>query len=187
MEYVRTREEERTTSHDPSAAKTGRSCALASARWLSRRHLLTCTLNVSKPLDLHTIAELTCAACKKPARHEVIYVGDVLHHRRCSACGVVQVYRVEGNNRALRCDFETVLATVPAESKTKYRADRSFQAGDLVEHAKFGLGYAVAVVGSKMTILFEDESRVLACAPAPLPAPDARPARQARGWASKNS
>jgi hypothetical protein len=48
-----------------------------------------------------------------------------------------------------------------AKTKTKYAPDATFEPGDAVEHAKFGVGVVTGVESGRVTILFESGERKL--------------------------
>ena len=120
---------------------------------------------------LNETIEVTCKTCKKKCIHNIVYVNDVVHHFRCSACGAAEVYsfkkREKGKNEFEQQDHAAMMERMPVESSSNYSAKLSFTNGQYLKHSKFGDGYVIALTSppTKMSVLFEDRKRILLCGP----------------------
>ncbi|MFO0570780.1 MAG: hypothetical protein U0263_34405 [Polyangiaceae bacterium] len=80
------------------------------------------------------------------------------------AGSVAQRVTEKAKAEALRVtDWEKHIAGQAMDAFTRYSIDRTYRAGELVAHKKFGEGYVVEVVDSgKVNIMFRDGPRTLA-------------------------
>lgn len=130
-----------------------------------------------------------CAICGPKTEYNVIYEKDGIHNLRCRGCGGILISLLEGPWKKVQpLDFPGLLERQGRSKPTSYRTDASFRVGQFVEHSSFGIGYVMAVQSppKKMEVLFEDQMRVLVCAPGSDPEGSqgswtARPVRKRSG------
>ena len=130
--------------------------------------------------ELGTLLEVSCPACSRVTKHQVIHELDMLHHLRCRSCSAILVCELQGSRRnAKPLDFAELLERVSGdEPPTPYRADGLFHLGEVVEHVSFGKGVVLSLYtpSPKMMVWFEDKRRVLVCGRTPEPEPE-KPSR----------
>ena len=128
-------------------------------------------LEIGAPIDSW------CTACKADQPHVVatLKTDGTLNKVRCNTCSTEHVYRkpktappetaaksTGGAKKRKKADG-AVTETEAARAKP-YAMDGLFQAADVIEHGKFGLGRVMTIKpGGKMEVAFSDAARVLVC------------------------
>ena len=130
-------------------------------------------------LEIGAPIESWCTGCKSDQPHGVatLKTDGTLNKVRCNACSVEHVYRrpksappdekKKGGSAAgakRRRKPDGVVTPLEAAHARAYAMDGLFGVGDVVSHAKFGLGrVTVMKPGGKMEVAFSDSTRVLVC------------------------
>ncbi len=134
------------------------------------------------------VVDSKCGKCKDARRHVVVAVVDgEIVKVECKTCGSQHKHRPPGvakpakktaakkarkptiaerkalaASEALRKEWESMTGGV--SSTKKYAVSDGYEAGDVVDHAKFGLGYVRQVFPpNKMEVLFEDAIKLMLC------------------------
>lgn len=128
--------------------------------------------------------ESWCTKCKEDRRHaiETLKKDGNPWKVRCDTCDGSHLYRLpkgeKGKAAAAKKKRTTTsrkrkttdTATLDAASAKPYAMDGEFQNGDVISHARFGLGQVSEIrPGGKMEVSFGDAARVLLCKAASAP------------------
>ena len=119
-----------------------------------------------------------CGKCKRVLAHTIeAMVGDKVARVNCNTCKSQHIYRPQpprstpkregtgsapktGKTRATR--YESLLKSKDASSSRTYSFEIKYDAGDILEHPKFGRGVVMAVKDvTKIEVLFESGSKLL--------------------------
>ena len=129
-------------------------------------------------LEIGTPIDSWCTGCKSDQPHvaATLKTDGTLNKVRCNACSAEHVYRrpksappdekkggpSSGIKR--RKKAEGAVSPLEAAHAKPYVMDGAFNSGDVLAHAKFGLGRVTAIKpGGKMEVAFLDSTRVLVC------------------------
>jgi len=122
-----------------------------------------------------------CTHCKMDLTHSVVAVsGDRVKRVLCQTCKKEHAFRLPAELRALsgkernakiaalakaRCDADewvTDMARTKGHSAKLYTLDGFYDAGQKLDHSKFGLGMVKNMIPpNKMEVLFEDGMKLL--------------------------
>ena len=125
-------------------------------------------LQVGQPIDSW------CTSCKSDQPHVVftLKTDGTLNKVKCNTCGVDHVYRkpkTETEERKTsggkRKKSDGGAVTEAEASKAKpYAMETAYQAGDVIEHARFGFGRVLSIKpGGKMEVAFSDGPKIMVC------------------------
>jgi ribosomal protein S27E len=117
-----------------------------------------------KPMSFSTVIA-RCSGCGPREPHQCVYSLANVQHLRCKRCGSVRAF-CTGSTPSL-LDHSDLTCPPSATDASAYRTEDTFAAGQLLVHAKFGLGYVLAVLmpPTRMDVLFADRQRTLVCGP----------------------
>lgn len=119
-----------------------------------------------------------CRTCKDERKHVVVAAeGGVPLRVQCLTCGSNRKYRApkpatSGTKKTTsrtakkKAPAKTLdVSTLPAGEARAYAMDGQYEAGQILDHSKFGLGRIEEVWSDdgKMRVLFEDGERKLLC------------------------
>ena len=128
-----------------------------------------------------TDVDAYCTKCKIVLAHVVIAMaGAKPRHVKCNTCGGEHNYRAEKPlaktveksektakkpaKRKTRQSWEETMKEAASKPHKKYAMSGSFDEGDWIEHAKFGLGCVQTFVPpNKITVRFADSTKLLVC------------------------
>ncbi len=124
-----------------------------------------------------------CKKCEVERYHKVItHSSSTSAKLQCEVCKKNSTYKLPDLNKSVKTtsksprlstqkiaaakiqynDEYSQLKNKSDESKAKaYNMKALFQESELIKHPKFGLGFVKAVIGDKIQVYFEDESRFL--------------------------
>ena len=135
-------------------------------------------------LEIGTPIESWCTQCKADHPHVVatLKTDGTLNKVQCNACQFVHVYRKPKSEAAQaaarkssgtapkrRKKADAAVSEAEASKARPYAMDSTFQAGDVIEHGRFGFGRVVNLKpGGKMEVAFSDSTRILVCKDAGL-------------------
>ena len=132
-------------------------------------------------IAIGTDVEAYCTKCKLVLAHVVMaMVGAKPRRVKCNTCGGEHNYRAEKpqgktaaktektakkpSTRKTRQSWEDTMNEAASKPHKKYAMSGSFNEGDWIEHAKFGLGCVqVFVPPNKITVRFSDSTKLLVC------------------------
>ena len=132
-------------------------------------------------IAIGTDVEAYCTKCKMVLAHVVMaMVGAKPRRVKCNTCGGEHNYRAEKpqgktavktektakkpSTRKTRQSWEDTMNDAASKPHKKYAMSGSFNEGDWIEHAKFGLGCVqVFVPPNKITVRFADSTKLLVC------------------------
>lgn len=135
----------------------------------------------SKKIQVGDEIEAMCGVCKTATVHVVESIKDGKPTKvLCKSCTASHRYRkpvVEGAAKPKKAKkaavkkptktkeqrkWSRVLAKVDAENPVEYAMTSTYDANDVIEHSKFGLGVVVDVVDtSKVSVVFEEGEKTL--------------------------
>ena len=133
----------------------------------------------SKTIQVGDEVEAMCGVCKVATVHNVETVKDDKAFKvLCKSCSASHRYRKpvkEGEVKKKRVakpkappktkeqrKWSRVLAKVDAENPVEYAMKSNFDANDVIDHAKFGVGVVVDIVDtSKVSVVFEEGEKTL--------------------------
>lgn len=131
-------------------------------------------MNSSK-LQLGAPIDSWCTACKTDGPHVVatLKTDGTLNKVKCNACQAEHVYRKpksesdekkpSGGSKRRRADSGAVSDAEASKAKP-YSMESAYQAGDVIEHGRFGFGRVMSLKpGGKMEVAFADGTRVMVC------------------------
>lgn len=109
-----------------------------------------------------------CPSCERECPHNVIYAERKIHHLRCSACKIVNVFvyeEPEGAHMGVPQDYSALMQRRGSRALCTYSTTGAYTEGQYIRHPKFGEGYVLAVRSPpvKMEVFFEDMKRLLVC------------------------
>jgi len=129
-----------------------------------------------------TDVDAYCTKCKIVLAHVVMAMAGAKPRRvKCNTCGGEHNYRAEKplakttekgekpakktpTKRKTRQSWEETMKEAASKPHKKYAMSGSFEEGDWIEHAKFGLGCVQTFVPpNKITVRFADSSKLLVC------------------------
>jgi hypothetical protein len=136
-------------------------------------------LEAGSPIDSH------CSKCKQIMSHTVIAMdGDRVLKVQCKMCGGRHALRTSATTAAkprtsrvkkpvvaarkgavVAQEWEKQVGKTDQASALPYGMDRSFDRGDLIDHAHFGLGIVQSTQRpDKMEVLFQEGLKLMRCA-----------------------
>lgn len=138
-------------------------------------------MSESKPVEVGDEIEAMCGVCKDATVHIVESIkNDKVTKASCKSCSASHRYRKPvkaGEEKPKRVSkakpkappktkeqrkWSRVLAKVDAENPAAYTMASSFDANDVIDHSKFGVGVVVDVVDiSKVSVVFEEGEKTL--------------------------
>lgn len=130
-------------------------------------------MNSSK-LQIGAPIDSWCTGCKTDQPHVVstLKTDGTLNKVKCNSCAAEHVYRkpkseseekkATGGKRK-KSDSGTVSEAEASKAKP-YAMEAAYQAGDVIEHARFGFGRVLAIKpGGKMEVAFLDGTKTMVC------------------------
>ena len=130
-------------------------------------------MNSSK-LQIGAPIDSWCTACKSDQPHVVatLKTDGTLNKVKCNACQAEHVYRKpksesdekkSSGSKRKKSDSGAVSEAEASKAKA-YSMDGAYQAGDVIEHSKFGFGRVLNLKpGGKMEVAFPDGTKILVC------------------------
>ena len=162
-------------------------------------------MNSSK-LQIGAPIDSWCTGCKTDQPHVVatLKTDGTLNKVKCNSCQAEHVYRKpkseaeekkSSGGKRKRSDSGAVSEAEASKAKP-YSMESAYQAGDVIEHARFGFGRVLTLKpGGKMEVAFPDGTKIMVCrdvgllatrraarqAPKPVPEVEEEPAAAAEG------
>ncbi|XPV76472.1 MAG: hypothetical protein ACNI27_00765 [Desulfovibrio sp.] len=137
---------------------------------------------MAQPIIVGGTIECRCSRCKDITGHIIHVMNEEIPQKvECRACGSVHKYakpRIKGATTAktkrrstrpgptssARRLLEMTLESLDESQAKPYAITAIFKDGDVVKHAKFGLGKVLELVPpNKVKILFEEGTKLMIC------------------------
>jgi len=115
-------------------------------------------------------------------KHVVVFhtVQAIVEKVKCLTCGSEHKYHPEKKQNPGRTEriikkspetarirnsseFATLSAKFAQKESVPYSLSGTFKVEDVIDHKTFGRGYVVSASFQKMTVVFSDETRIMAC------------------------
>ena len=123
-----------------------------------------------------------CTRCKMELKHVVVFHGmdGMVEKVKCLTCGSEHKYHPdkkmkpgktekvrkkspEAGRRGKSSEFEALSEKFGQKEPLPYSLSGVFKVEDVIEHKTFGRGFVTSVSFQKMTVVFSDDTRTLAC------------------------
>ncbi len=123
-----------------------------------------------------------CTRCKMELKHVVIFhnIQGIVEKVKCLTCGSEHKYHPDRKVKQEKTikpgkksseprktrkpsEFDDLLKQFGHKESIPYSLSGAFKADDVIEHKTFGKGFVTSVSQQKMTVVFSDETRTLAC------------------------
>ena len=130
-------------------------------------------MNSSK-LQIGAPIDSWCTGCKTDQPHVVatLKTDGTLNKVKCNSCAAEHVYRKpkseaeekkSSGGKRKRSDSGSVSEAEASKAKP-YSMEAAYQAGDVIEHARFGFGRVLSLKpGGKMEVAFSDGTKIMVC------------------------